>query len=161
MSLFAAPPHGWRGEDAYGSGAFLAPRGGRLHWGADAVCIPHEEWRSPVSGIILRRRKPYPDDLQWSGVLIRASWGGLVTLFYLEPFPDLLGVEVSQGQVIGLAQNITLRYGPGMTPHLHCEVRLPRGWSLPLTWIQGVDHEWRYDGSYPGSYADPRKLCLA
>jgi hypothetical protein len=42
-------------------------------------------------------------------------------MFYFEPLKTILKTTVEEGQLIGHAQDIRVRY-PGMIPHVHLEV---------------------------------------
>lgn len=108
-----------RGSDKWGSGHYLAPRGGKLHQGRDYKCVPGQKVVSPIHGQIVRIAKPYPKGI-WSGVLIQGPRIA-VKLFYLKPDSSLVGLMVGQGQVIGTAQDIAEKY-PGMISHIHLEI---------------------------------------
>jgi hypothetical protein len=56
----------------------------------------------------------------FSGVLIRASYCEL-KMFYFEPLRGVLFKKVEEGQVIGAAQDISVKY-EGITPHIHLEI---------------------------------------
>ena len=108
-----------RGLDKHGSGEYGAGRGGRLHRGADYICIPGQEVVSPITGTIIRIAKPYKGD-DYSGLLIRNS-NVEIKLFYLKPSPRIVGISVKIGDVIGTAQDISKKY-PGMIPHVHLQI---------------------------------------
>jgi murein DD-endopeptidase MepM/ murein hydrolase activator NlpD len=112
-----------RGEDDWGSGAFGAPRGERTHRGIDIAAAPGEPVLSPCDGEVVREAAPYDDDPHYSGLLLhgRGDWEGCaIKLFYLTgPHEGF----VQAGEVIGHAQDIAARY-PGITGHIHIEVRL-------------------------------------
>jgi hypothetical protein len=114
---------GIRGTDTHGSGSYGSPRGKHIHFGADYICIPGQEVVSPDDGKIIRIAFPYPTmykDIMFSGVLIRTVYCEL-KMFYFEPLKGVLFKDVSQGQVIGHAQDISLKY-VGITPHVHLEI---------------------------------------
>lgn len=111
-----------RTTDPWGSGHFGAPRGNRVHQGLDIVSRPGESVFSPINGILFREAVPYADDPTYKGVVIRGSgqWVGTeIKIFYVEG--SLCG-QVTSGQEIGRAQDLTRRY-PGITNHIHLEVR--------------------------------------
>lgn len=111
-----------RGQDAGGSGHYGAPRGTRLHAGLDIKCIPGEAVYSPYSGFVTRIVDPYGDG-EYSGLEIKVeNIDSNVKIMYMSPFPGLVGKTVSAGQLIGECQNISERYGPSVTPHLHVEI---------------------------------------
>lgn len=144
-----------RGTDAWGSGAFGAPRGGRPHYGVDYVCEPGQVVVAPCTSVVVRVRRPYADDLSWSGILLRVPDLAEVTLYYLQP-TAASGTSVTAGQAIGVAQDITRRYtdparGP-ITPHVHAEVRLLPGVLWRPGWQHGTHFLFR---PHHGIYIDP------
>lgn len=145
-----------RGTDAHGSGAFLASRLNRLHYGVDFECFPGQDILSPCSGTILRRKRPYATDLLWDGLLLVSHEGLLVTLFYMEPLSGILGTEVTRGRIIGDAQDISKKYR-GITPHIHMEVVWPKDRAMPNDWRMGYEYVIR-NGANRGIYVDPTKL---
>ncbi len=44
-----------------------------------------------------------------------------VKLFYLDPLKEIVGRTVKQGELIGTAQDLTIKY-PGITNHIHFEI---------------------------------------
>jgi murein DD-endopeptidase MepM/ murein hydrolase activator NlpD len=111
-----------RGEDDWGSGAYGAGRGDRLHRGLDIVAQPGDPILSPMDGELVREAAPYEDDTRYSGVLLRGhgAWEGVeIKLFYLDgPHEG----RVRAGDPIGIAQDLGQKY-PGITNHVHVEVR--------------------------------------
>lgn len=129
---------GLRGNDAWGSGAWLAKRGGRLHYGVDFRCQPDQDVVMPTTAQVVRRKYPYKDDLSWSGVLLRVG-GWEVTLFYVQPTVQG-GVVLPAGAVIGKAQDIRRRYDSRMTAHVHLEVEVRSRSLLKSEWEEGKDY---------------------
>ncbi len=118
----SASPVRLRGEDAWGSGAFGAPRGDHAHRGIDIIVAPGDDILSPVDGTFVRIAEPYDNDARFSGVLLRGSgdWSDCeVKLFYFAPRPGLSLLQA--GEKIGVAQDIALRY-PDITCHIHLEL---------------------------------------
>ena len=111
---------GCRGQDAWGSGHYLAPRGERLHDGRDYICEPGQEVVSPIHGQVVREARPYSTG-KYGGVLIQGPRIA-VKMLYFELDKSLIGHMVEQGQVIGTAQDISKKGYPGMTPHVHLEI---------------------------------------
>ncbi len=110
--------------DQAGSGMFKASRGERLHKGVDFMCTPGQIVVSPINGRVIRIAYPYADDRSWRGVLIGDS-NFQVKMFYVDPYPHIIGRVVLAGDNIGMAQNISERYGgQGMEPHVHCQLAL-------------------------------------
>ena len=110
-------------SDSMGDGHFGASRDGgtRLHNGTDFICNPGQEVASPIDGKIVRVAKPYANDSNYSGVAIENGQMS-IQMFYLEPYSDLIGKLVRQGDPIGTAQDIAAKYGGVMVPHIHLQV---------------------------------------
>lgn len=108
-------------SDTQGDGSYGASRGGRTHKGLDLVVAEGQEVRSPIDGVLVRRATPYADDLRWSGCLITNDRYE-VKMFYMIPNNSKIGQKVKKGEVVGYAQNISLKYNDMMTPHLHVEI---------------------------------------
>lgn len=122
-----------------GLGHFGAPRGSRKHAGVDFVVTPGQPVMSPIEGVITRVTIPYASDSRWKGFEISGSGrheGYTIKIFYMNPDTRLLYQSVRPGDVIGTAQDISLKYAPAMKPHIHLEVR--QGGSLldPLPFFQ-------------------------
>lgn len=109
-------------NDGAGGGYYGALRGNRKHAGIDFICIPGKTIVAPISGKIARVARPYADG-GYSGVEIV---GELMTVkvFYFNPLEHLVKCFVTQGEIIGKAQDITQRYlnDKAMTPHVHLEI---------------------------------------
>lgn len=120
---FAAivPNQKFRGCDTHGCGSFGASRGGRKHEGVDVVVTPGTKILSPITGKVIRYPFPYPGDIFYKGILIENEQYS-VKIFYLNP-TAIQNTMVKQGDVIGVAQNIAAKYSPGMTNHVHIEVK--------------------------------------
>lgn len=108
-------------NDALGLGHFGAPRGDHTHQGLDLVARPGEPVRSPISGKFVRLGFAYPGESRFR-LLVLEGEGYLVKLFYVDPLDFFPGEPIARGQVVGYAQDISQRYGPQMTPHVHIEV---------------------------------------
>ncbi len=108
-----------RGTDGQGCGAYGSPRGGRTHAGTDYVCDPGQDVYAPISGTLTRETRPYATG-PYSGVIISNSRMD-VSLFYLLPNKAKIGKMVSEGDIIGKAQDISQKY-PGITPHIHMQI---------------------------------------
>ena len=113
--------------DSGGSGHFGASRtktvNGKIiryaHKGEDRRCHPGQDIYAPASGIMPRVARPYRNR-NFSGCLIVGKFGK-IKMFYFEPFPELIGRPVEQGQVIGTAQDISEKY-PNVLPHIHTQI---------------------------------------
>lgn len=108
-------------SDNKGSGKYGARRHNRFHKGVDYVCKPGQYVLAPISGTITREAKPYANS-HFSGALIRGT-DIAIKMFYFELTAGLIGNSVQQGDIIGIAQDISKHEGnEGMTPHIHVEV---------------------------------------
>ena len=115
---------GIRGNDEHGSGIYGASRISRMHRGSDFICIPGDRIYAPARGRITRIAYPYDsphEGIMYSGLVLKAS-DYEIKMFYFEPIKAVLRTEVEEGQHIGHAQDISLKY-PGMIPHVHLEIR--------------------------------------
>ena len=117
--------HGVRGQDKWGSGLYLAGRGNRLHPGEDYIAIVKpvpQEIVAPTSGLILRERFPYSEPVEgvfFGGVQMQCP-NCVITMFYFQLDKKLIKMNVKEGQVIGIAQDIGLKY-PGIISHVHLQ----------------------------------------
>jgi hypothetical protein len=110
-------------SDSEGLGFYGAPRGKhRKHNGTDWLCIPGEDIYCPIdSGKIVRRARPYSDD-KYQGCLIEGSFIS-VMLFYVDVWEHAIGEYVGRGEPIGIAQDISEKYGSAMKPHIHLTIK--------------------------------------
>ncbi len=111
-----------RREDSEGQGHFGASREHGSHKGLDIETKVGEQIIAPISGIITREAFPYDDDPRYRGILLKGTgkWNGYeIKIFYMRAIR--LG-EVIEGQVIGFAQNLTMKF-PLMKNHIHLEVK--------------------------------------
>jgi len=112
-------------RDAYGQGHFGAPRekdeNGRIkryrHRGKDFVCIPGQDVYMPFTAIPIRRKNPCPG---YHGVLFRGR-GIIGTLFYVKVEDSIINIELKEGDVIGVAEDISLKF-KGVIPHVHFQI---------------------------------------
>ena len=104
-------------EDTAGSGRFGASRGNRKHEGIDLLCEPRQIVRATIPGKLITAY-PYPDDWIYTGCRI---WGKdwMAKMFYFMPYSHRINENVLAGEDIGIAQDISLKYGGGMLPHIH------------------------------------------
>ena len=116
------PTGGTIRNDKLGKGYYHASRTTGIHKGVD-LTIPGNPGQSlvaPITGRFDRVSYPYGDDLRWKGGIF-ANEDIAIWLFYFEPDQNLFREEVSMGQVIGITQDISIKY-PGMIPHIHMQV---------------------------------------
>jgi hypothetical protein len=105
-----------------GLGYYGAPRGKfRKHNGTDFLCIPGQSVYCPIeSGKVVRRAKPYSDD-QYQGCLIEGK-NISIKLFYVDVWEHMIGTYVKRNDEIGIAQDISAKYGSSMKPHVHLTI---------------------------------------
>ncbi len=115
------PTGGQIRNDSKGQGHYRAKRGRRLHKGTDYECVPGQRVRASIAGKIRRKVQAYPGEPEWVGVELVGK-RVTVKLLYVALYPALIGTTVVAGAFIGVAQDISLKYGPEMTPHVHCEI---------------------------------------
>ena len=127
-SLFCSPTglNTIRGSDSFGQGRFGASRGTRLHNGVDLNVAVNGNVYSPIFGKVVRLAVPYKSDSRFKGLVVEGVGryaGYSVKLFYLNPAIGIVGRTVKQGEFIGTAQDLTIKY-PQITNHIHLEIAL-------------------------------------
>ena len=116
-------------NDGWGQGRFGANRGGKQHDGTDLVVIPGQPIFSMIDGIVEKYEQPYLRDPKWRGIQI-ANNQLRVELWYMEPLHVKVGEFVQAGDLLGAAQDISIKYPPtekvpyNMAPHIHVRVTL-------------------------------------
>ena len=114
-----------RTDDPWGSGAWHASRGDRLHTGVDYACWPGSQVLSGTVGVVSKVGWPYSPEHEKKGHLryveIHTPLGYDIRYMYIDPTVKQ-GDKISKNQVIGIAQDLTKIY-PGITPHVHVDVR--------------------------------------
>jgi hypothetical protein len=110
-----------RDYDAWGSGLFAAPRGKKKHRGRDYKFEAGAPVHAPEAGKIVRIGYPYPAPAPYRYMeLLNEDHTILWRFFYVDPIVTPVN-SVHAGQVIGYAQDITLRYDQRMANHIHVE----------------------------------------
>lgn len=120
--------NGIRYHDEHGFGLYGKPRAGKdkhgidkIHVGLDFIVHPiGQEVVAPSDGLVIRIKYPYSEPvngIMFSGIFVRAN-DYEYTLFYFEPLKSILKTKIHEGQVIGHAQDVSIKY-PGITPHVH------------------------------------------
>ena len=121
---------GVRGQDLEGNGRFGAPRARRdangniytgSHEGADFMTTAGQDVRAISGGRVIR----LPQGGGYDGIVVGDGAGTSWKILYLDVKPSIrVGDPILAGQVLGTAQDITIRYGPNMTNHIHVKLRL-------------------------------------
>ena len=113
-----------RGQDAQGSGEWLASRGRRKHMGVDFVCDVDESVPTDVKGKVTKIGFPYSPKDKFKGHLryveVTTELKQRVRYFYIRPTVSV-GDMVDIGDEIGVSQDLTKIY-PGITQHIHLEI---------------------------------------
>ena len=107
--------------DGKGSGKFCMPRGWRIHQGIDLEAMPGEVVFAPEKAKVVRAMFPYGSKSPLRGILLRSDHI-IHKLMYCEMVSsELIGTMAEEGQAIGIMQDVRVKYGDDMTPHLHWE----------------------------------------
>ena len=116
-----------RGQDKWGYGAYLAPRGSRLHNGVDILNFVNEAVEPYVDGLVTKIGMPYADSDKQSFKYIQVTCdrGMRWRYFYVEPLVRV-GDMVEKGSIVGWAQDLQPPY-PGIIQHAHLEIKMPKG----------------------------------
>ncbi len=120
LMIICNPTGGEVRHDSQGSGDFGAKRGSRRHSGTDFVCVPGQTVLGFTNSIFIRIARPYASDPKYLGALFRGPQVEY-KLFYFLPTLDP-GQKIEAGSDVGIAQDISEKYGPEMTPHVHLEI---------------------------------------
>lgn len=115
-----------RGTDQWGSGAFRASRGNRVHKGIDYIASPGFAIDTPIDGVVTKFGYPYADDLKFRYVQITDQSGLKHRFFYVSPTIQI-GSKVERGDKVGEAQDIAGKYSKPskmMKPHVHYEIMI-------------------------------------
>ena len=122
MMLISSPTKLSIRSDTKGDGHYGARRGIRRHKGTDFLCVPGQAVVCPIdNGIVTRENYPYPD-LTYHGLTIRNK-DITIVLFYCKALPGIVRQNVFRGQYIADAEDISLKWGKDMEPHVHLEIK--------------------------------------
>jgi len=114
----------FRGNDPTGYGHYGASRGTRKHKGVDVLSTAGEDVMSPISGEITKygfvyanpkADKPKMRYVEITGAMYRV-W---IMYSTLEHFS--VGDRIFEGDVFGIAQNVSDYWGGAMRNHLHVQ----------------------------------------
>ena len=121
MNLYSFP---FRKCDAQGCGHYGAPRGGRIHRGVDLACEAKTPVGSPVRGVVTKLGWPYVGNMDIRYVQV-SSEEYRFRVMYVSP-TVAVGDTVEIGDILGASQSLKHLY-PGITDHVHLEVKDPDG----------------------------------
>lgn len=131
-----------RALDKWGSGYIGSSRGDHLHRGFDLpVGTEGSLVLSDVSGIVSKIGSPYPLDDPQKGVFryvqVTDSNGYDLRYFYVKPCVRE-GAKIDIFDPLGTAQGALMaEVWPGMTPHVHFEVKRGNEFLHPLKFLAG------------------------
>ena len=118
--------------DGSGDGHFGARRtrnDGKVypHGGIDEKCEPGQPIYAPCDSVYERIAYPYSGNRKYTGGVFRSE-KVIVKCFYFSP-ETKAGELVKKGDIVGIAQDISVRYNTPdtphekrMTPHIHTEI---------------------------------------
>jgi len=110
-------------NDALGSGHFGSSRSHGVHNGIDIEVTPGEVLRAPFD-MYVERESFANSNSSTSGVRFIPSYGGYGShgfIWYFKPYNEVIGRNITMGTPLGVAQDVSKDYSPGMTPHVHIE----------------------------------------
>lgn len=133
-----------RGQDKYGSGEYLAPRGNRKHNGIDVACYAESTIFAAKAGTITKIGYPYDPNDKKKGhlryVQITDNKGYAARYFYIAP-TVAVDDKIKVGDPIGVAQGLIKIY-PGIIDHIHFEVKNGYEFLNPSDYLEEVaNHE--------------------
>ena len=120
------PEGGVPRSDVKGGGRFHSKRVDRLHEGVDITVRPGQMVPAPIDGVVTEKLDVYPKDnmgLHSTHIKGTGKWTGYtVKMFYMNYSALKKGAPVKRGAPLGRAQDVRVKHGPKMTPHIHYEV---------------------------------------
>ncbi|HYG26190.1 MAG TPA: M23 family metallopeptidase [Caulobacteraceae bacterium] len=124
-----------RAVDAFGHGHFGASRdgGSRHHKGVDYRAEAGQPVKAPISGYVTRIGTAYSSSPEYRYIEItNPALRYEARVFYVDP--DVrVGETVRLGDIIGTVRSLKLKYGDGMTDHVHLEIKTPGGRNIDAT----------------------------
>ena len=129
-----------RKNDAWGSGAYGAPRGNRTHNGIDFETVAGMMILSDIVGVVTKLGYPYADALEYRYVQVTDKDGYDVRYFYVDPIVRV-GDEVNDDTIIGVAQDLHVKFDENMTQHVHFEVKKEGQYQDPLEYLDKLATE--------------------
>jgi len=108
-------------NDSEGLGHYGASRGTRRHKGTDYLALPGQPIVAPFDMVLSRYSNPSTKFPLESGIKWKTP-SGSGKMFYFVPIAELIGTFVTKAQVIGIAIDLTLYYGPNIDSHIHFQI---------------------------------------
>ena len=109
--------------DSFGSGAFHAGRGKRIHQGVDFLATAGSKVHAILGGIVTKLGYTYSDDLSYRYIEITDKHDYRLRYYYVLPSVEL-GAVILADDIIGEVQNLDYRY-KGIPNHIHFEIKNP------------------------------------
>lgn len=109
-------------SDSGGKGTYGSSRdhGKRKHAGVDLLVPAGSNVPAITSGVVTRFFFPYSNDHRFHGVEIKLDNGDKMKYMYVDSSVKV-GQRIEKGQSIGSAENLLIKYKPGMQNHVHFE----------------------------------------
>lgn len=146
MKFWVNPTGSGLRSDPSGDGAFGAKRGDRVHLGVDFLAVAGQGVVSPVDAQYRRFvQRVYATDATYTGMELETK-EFMLTFFYISPSINHMEF-VKAGDLIGIAQDITAKWGEPMLNHVHMQLALkPYGaivkgglWNTQLIYINPLN----------------------
>ena len=107
-------------NDSNGLGTFGSKRDGHTHQGLDIRATKGEKIKAPFDLTYVYSAPVYKDDTKYIASEYKTK-NGTFKVMYMIP---IAGKKVfKQGEVIGIAQSISEKWGNSMLDHIHVEIR--------------------------------------
>ena len=98
---------------------------GATHGGTDYVAKPGQDVVAVHDATVTRIGNAYKGDSRLQIINMKTPNGYTVGELYVSPSSGVkAGTKVTAGQVIGTAQDVRVRTGPAVTPHVHVQIHL-------------------------------------
>lgn len=110
-------------NDVRGSGSFGSSRFHGSHNGIDIIANEGEEIYAPMTMYVERKSKAN-SSTKTSGIRFiprDVSDGTHGFIWYFEPYNEIIGTWVNEGEPLGRVQDIKGEYSAGMINHVHIE----------------------------------------
>lgn len=107
-------------NDSKGLGTFGAVRDGHKHQGLDIRVTKNEKIKAPFDMHYVFTGNVYPNDTKYLATEYKTDRGTFRVMYML---PITSKKDFKKGEVIGIAQDISEKWGSTMLPHIHVEIR--------------------------------------
>jgi hypothetical protein len=107
-------------NDSKGLGTFGAQRDGHIHQGLDIRTTKGEKIKAPFDMSFAFTARVYSDDPKYLATEYKTK-NGTFRVMYMQPVTSKK--DFKQGEIIGIAQSISEKWGNTMLDHIHVEIR--------------------------------------